>query len=216
MFCPNCGNNIQDGSKFCPYCGTPIENNTNNTNNAMFPINNTNMPVQQQIQPSMKWYKFLIYFQLFAGALVNIGSLGSVMGDKLEYEESKKQISELASYGDSYYEELFDMLGSMDVFFNICIALAVCSALLGIMAIVVRQKLAHYKKEGPKLLLIYYGLVLAINVISIAVFYICIPKEIWENTGYNLSQIYAQIVMQIVMIICNRAYFKNREYMFVN
>jgi uncharacterized membrane protein YvbJ len=24
MFCPNCGKEIPDGSKFCPYCGIKI------------------------------------------------------------------------------------------------------------------------------------------------------------------------------------------------
>ena len=25
MYCPNCGKEIPDGSKFCPYCGTKVE-----------------------------------------------------------------------------------------------------------------------------------------------------------------------------------------------
>jgi len=27
MFCPNCGRQIPDGSKFCPYCGASLEGN---------------------------------------------------------------------------------------------------------------------------------------------------------------------------------------------
>ena len=27
MFCPNCGKEIPDGSKFCPYCGANLEGN---------------------------------------------------------------------------------------------------------------------------------------------------------------------------------------------
>ena len=27
MFCPNCGKEIPDGSKFCPYCGAKLEGN---------------------------------------------------------------------------------------------------------------------------------------------------------------------------------------------
>ena len=24
MFCPNCGNQLEDGSRFCPACGNPV------------------------------------------------------------------------------------------------------------------------------------------------------------------------------------------------
>lgn len=24
MFCPNCGNQLEDGSRFCPACGKPV------------------------------------------------------------------------------------------------------------------------------------------------------------------------------------------------
>ena len=27
MFCPNCGNQCPDGTKFCQSCGTPLTNN---------------------------------------------------------------------------------------------------------------------------------------------------------------------------------------------
>lgn len=29
MYCPNCGNKIEDGAKFCPYDGTRLDGNRN-------------------------------------------------------------------------------------------------------------------------------------------------------------------------------------------
>jgi hypothetical protein len=80
---------------------------------------------------------------------------------------------------------------------------------------VVRQKLAHYKKEGPKLLLIYYGLVLGINLATALAGHIFFPKAVLD-TAYNFSQIYGFIIVDIVMVICNKIYFKRRKYMFDN
>lgn len=34
MFCPNCGNNLPDGTKFCPSCGTQTAARQNNSDNA--------------------------------------------------------------------------------------------------------------------------------------------------------------------------------------
>ena len=32
MYCPNCGNKIEDGAKFCPYDGTRLDENGNSRN----------------------------------------------------------------------------------------------------------------------------------------------------------------------------------------
>ena len=29
MYCPNCGNKVEDGAKFCPYDGTRLDGNRN-------------------------------------------------------------------------------------------------------------------------------------------------------------------------------------------
>ncbi len=37
MFCPNCGKQISDGSKFCPYCGASLEGKANIISKAKSP-----------------------------------------------------------------------------------------------------------------------------------------------------------------------------------
>ncbi len=92
MFCPNCGNQCPDGTKFCQSCGTPLTNNQQqntqpdfNNQQANYQQPNQyrqpmyNQPYQQYPQypdkfngHQMGWYKFLIYFALFAGAFFNV------------------------------------------------------------------------------------------------------------------------------------------------
>ena len=114
MFCPNCGNQCPDGTKFCQSCGTPLTNNqqqntqpdfNNQQANYQQPNQQYQQPNQQYQQPNynqyqqpnqyrqpmynqpyqqypqypdkfnghqMGWYKFLIYFALFAGAFFNV------------------------------------------------------------------------------------------------------------------------------------------------
>ena len=88
MFCPKCGAQISDGVTFCAYCGTPVQPTTAQPSNPQAPAAPYNQypgsnqyPVNQQYpmnnqyvpgnQYPMKWYKFLIYFALFAGAVLN-------------------------------------------------------------------------------------------------------------------------------------------------
>lgn len=63
MFCRNCGKEMTDGAAFCVSCGA--------ANN---PVNcEANNPVNYAAnQMPMKWYNFLIYFALFAGAVLNV------------------------------------------------------------------------------------------------------------------------------------------------
>ena len=95
MFCPNCGKNVGDAERFCPNCGAALNQNTPSANpqpsyqqpayqqptyqqpnyhqgnyqqQPYQPV--YQQPVQQYPYP-MNWYKFVIYFALFASAVLN-------------------------------------------------------------------------------------------------------------------------------------------------
>ena len=54
MFCSNCGTKVKNGTKNCPECGSAIK-------------------IQPPyIQHTMLWHKFLIYFVLWVGAIINL------------------------------------------------------------------------------------------------------------------------------------------------
>ena len=69
-YCMKCGNPTDDEmQKFCMKCGTALEDETeviyNNSRESLDIL---------ETKYSMKWFKFLIYFSLFAGAAINISN----------------------------------------------------------------------------------------------------------------------------------------------
>lgn len=72
MFCKNCGTELPDDILYCPVCGTAV----NDTDNVPY-------EVRKSLEPAhpMKWHKFLIYFQLFAAAIINaVNAVGYFAG----------------------------------------------------------------------------------------------------------------------------------------
>ena len=101
MQCPKCRAAMPNGAKYCTECGTKLPVQPDSVPNVPQPSIQeapayeaqpvmTEAPPAQELQPcEMKWYKFLIYFALWAGAIVNlIDSLqfftGSILGDDVE------------------------------------------------------------------------------------------------------------------------------------
>ena len=110
MFCRFCGKELPEGARFCNNCGRIADV----------------MPLQQAARRRpMAWFKFIIYFQLFANAACNL-IIAFMWITGLHYGES----------AELYYETC-PPLKAVDVIYGlICIACAVG-------AILVRQKLAE-------------------------------------------------------------------------
>lgn len=187
-FCQYCGSQIPDDSKFCPNCGANVE--VSNIQAASFQMNES-MDERKQKMP-MKWYKVLIYFALFTGAIMNISTgVRSLTG---------------MQYGDNstLVYAYFSSLKTIDIIMGVaCIA-------LGIFAIIVRQKLAHFKSDGPKMLIFLYGL----NVVA-SVLYLAMAMMIVGSDVISLTDILPSIVSSVVMILINKIYFDKRKHLFI-
>lgn len=97
MFCQHCGKESEETNRFCPYCGQPVQQSSIPNQNApsqqpysvsgqqnqqqygtggyspqsSYTYNTTpSAPFSQQL--SMKWYNFVIWFQLFVSALFSL------------------------------------------------------------------------------------------------------------------------------------------------
>ena len=73
-YCPKCGENAGNNA-FCSHCGTKI--NTEISRNASvadpyFPDSTLKSDPVVQPEFPMKWHKFMIYFALWANAVINI------------------------------------------------------------------------------------------------------------------------------------------------
>ena len=193
MFCTNCGSNVDKGTRYCPTCG------------AMMPQAVEEQPIQivepfvepeeTIAKPPMKWFKFLIYFGLFLGALVSLSTAidfftGSVYDGNADLVYS--------AFGDL---KTLDMLT------------AVLSLVMAGVAIYARFRLAGYYKNGPMMLVVTYAGGMVITLVYIIGIYAILPSYILESM--DTSSYISAMAMSLAMIAANWKYFKKREYLFV-
>lgn len=179
MYCVKCGANIEEGSKVCQMCGQPIYE-------------------QQMYQRPMKWYKFVIYFQLFAGAVMSF------------YEGVRYFLG--LQYGDLETAALvYQRWGAMKV---LDIFMGLYNLAMIAMYLVTRQKLAKFRSNAVT----WYLSILALQF-GTGIFYNILTLIITEgiiSAAYILGYIISYSIVIILMIYFNRVYFKKREDLFVN
>ena len=151
--------------------------------------------VQPVVQTPMKWFKFLIYFALFAGAILNAFA-GIQMLSGAHYGNNGES---------TYVYAFFDGLQTLDMIMGILMI-----ALAGF-ALYVRFRLAGFYKNGPTMLLINYvanivvGLIYVIGITSI------VSSEL---LGDSLTSYYTNVATSVAMTVANYSYFKKRAHMF--
>ncbi len=200
-FCSNCGKQIEsENQRFCANCGAKV-------NETQVPVREQTMPVQPDPVPlnpvvsrSMKWFKFLIYFALFLGALINFAyGFNYITGD----------IYTVQSNGQVTAEMVYDVFGTdlkiLDVIAGI---LMIAIAAFGIYT---RIRLAKYKKNAPMCVYILYsagaGFTLLYNIALLAI------------TGLNTltaASNVISIIVSIVLVVLNYVYFTKRKELFIH
>ncbi|MBR6667159.1 MAG: hypothetical protein IKL25_02165 [Clostridia bacterium] len=140
----------------------------------------------------MKWHKFLIYFSLWAGGILNAVSgfnhlTGNVYGDE-------------AAMVYNYFESL----KGVDMIYGLALIA------LGVFQIFTRFQLAGFKRNGPSILVISYVAVLAASVLYGVIVGGIIDVSLLDAINPT------SIGISIAMIICNKVYYDKRAHMFVN
>ncbi len=188
MFCQKCGTPIENGVSICPACGTPVASDSY-----------AQEPQQYQYYQAgpvleMKWYKFLIYFSLFASAVLN-----AITGF---------QLLTGAHYGGSaeYVYAFFDGLKGLDILVGL-LSLGFAG-----FAIYTRTRLAGYFQNGPKMLLFTYAAGAAINLI-----YVIGLNAVLGGIASEIdtSSFIINLIVSAVMIFVNKTYFDKRAHLFV-
>ena len=147
----------------------------------------------------MNWYKFLIYFALFASAVLNgLTAISYFTG---------------GIYGSTSKDLVYRVFGNLKF---VDIMMGVLLLAMAAFAIYVRMQLAGFKVSGPKMLYILYGASAVIQVIYTIIVYVTISK--YGNPGelINLSTTFSSVAISIVMIVVNKIYFDKRRDLFVN
>lgn len=146
---------------------------------------------EKETEYPMKWYKFAVYFQLFAFAVMNmIWGMMHLMGPIFGYGKASEVIEK---YPDIETIEII---------------MAVLAFLLAILCLVDRQLLWHYKVQGPKLYLLVMAFSGIYNFIYSALASIVIGLPIF--TQYDIGGLISTI---IIVVLC-RNYFKERKELF--
>ena len=185
MFCQKCGNKIPEGMNTCPVCGYVGPKSENLTTSP-----------DHLVMIGMNWYKFLIYFALIAGAVLNFLSA-------ITYITGTAYISE---YGEVGYQMILAEFG-----FGLRLldyAYAAFAVYIGIRAIIVRSKLAQYKTEAPTeyiRILVYLFVARIIYLIGLS---IVVGEFAFEDLIIN-------IIVYGIFLALNRIYFEKRKFLFV-
>lgn len=228
MFCSKCGTQLNDDQAFCSNCGAPTNAQPQPQSNPyQAPQQPQGNPYQYNQAPQqppqapygqpygyapqqspygfapigMKWFKFLIYFLLFANVIFNIiGGITALTG--AQYTVEGENVS-------AFVYAFYPTLKTMDIIYGIsCIALAAFQ-------IYVRFALASYKAVAPKCIMIMYVATAAIiSIYSFAVMAI-VPESV-VSSGELAGQAVGSIIGGVVMVLLNNTYFNKRKHLFVN
>jgi len=195
-YCVKCGKSMPDNATFCPSCGArrtaeePVV--VPDSSSYTMPQANTGYTAPQ-VHP-MKYYKFVIWVQLFLSAVVGV-SQGILLLTGRIYETVSDVSAELLY---AFYPGMH----TVNILFGlIYIALAVA-------AIYVRQQLAHFKTKAPDLYYIYLIAQMA------ATFLYGVLQNLIIASGLG-SAVPNLIVMIILLVLC-RIYFEKRRALFCN
>lgn len=140
-------------------------------------------------QRPMKWYKFIIYFQLFASALMYLFSGGSYL------LELKGNGLESLLWGTKW-KVLCGIMAGMSFVIMACM-------------LYTRHCLTMYKKGAPVKYLCCLGLTLLYAMFNIWAYAFVTGQFSFD--GMDLLT----LLEAVVMIVLNYIYFKKREYLFV-
>ncbi len=213
MLCPNCGSLLTDGSRFCPYCGSqlevqPAQETAPVRSEPYVAQEDPRTPPRYDVIPAdplpadpmhdprgMKWFKFIIYFQLFASAALNLLNAFQLFTGA-QYEGQAERV---------YL--LFPGLKTADLLYGaLCLVMAA-------LAIFARFRLAKFRQNGPKL---YYTL-LIVAIVG-ALLYLFLASSALSVSFAELmdSSVSGSLIGSAVLLIVNRIYFGKRMDLFVN
>ena len=183
MFCSKCGAENPDGELVCSSCGATLGNGDGQGSNK------TDMP--------MKWYKFLAFFALWAGAIINLTYGIRYMGDN--------------AFGDPLASAfIFEMYPKMKGVMVVCGLATIAIAALNVLTAI---NLIKFKKNAPKLVILSYVAGAAVNIYYLIATSSNVDPEIVAESNI-ITTATAAVLVAIVFSFINIIYFKKRKHLF--
>ena len=191
MYCRNCGTIVEnENQKICELCGATLFGDE----------------TVGQVQLPMKWHKFLVYFAIIFGAVLNfITAIGYLTGSVY--------VSQGAFASDVYY--VFPALKPVDMVY------AVILIAFSVFDVYVWWNLKGFKTGAYKLVPVTYIIGCVIGVlyqVVITVFIMAPVVDLGSVGGFAevISSVVTSVVVSVVMAICNKIYYDKRAHLFVN
>ena len=230
--CPNCGTSYFDFEKICPQCGGRQNEQPEKTDFQAPARPASPQPPAQSSPPAaagtyhapspdaaaprqpaaasaqtdlpLKWYRFIIYFQLFLAALSQLGAALQIIVNGVQ---SVKQFRSLG----------LDSGSGVLIFFTF--APAVLYLILAGWVIKIRMDLAHFKWKGVTAYYIYNFLLLLAPQILQALAGAFTAHLIYDAAGMLPNQNFAAeitgiLIGSLIFFILNKKYFDKRRALF--
>ena len=150
----------------------------------------------------LKWHEFMIYFVLFAGAVLT-------------------SIEAANFFQGRIYGEMRDMVYQVFPYMRLIdVSYAVFLAVMAVYRIYTRNELAGFKKGAPKKLLKLYAaaavaplLYLGASVTATGTFDLLTQPD---NAEVIIGRTLGNFIREVVMLLINKKYYDNRRELFVN
>lgn len=146
----------------------------------------------------MAWYKFLIYFALIAGAVINILYGFNYISGGIYFVETNGGVSAEQVY--AYYGA---GLQAVDVLYGLFLLA------FAVMAFVLRHKLANYEPDAPKFVKIFYLISAGAPLLYSIIVALITGQSLAVNTITSL-------IVGLIFLFANVKYFNKRAHLFVD
>lgn len=199
--CKKCNSLVDENTqKFCPICGEPVvlQAPVQNVGYGANPNPNPYGQYDGAYQPGpvalpMRWFSFLIYFSMFAGAFISV--INAIMMFSGGHYQGQAALV--------YYT--FPGIKTVDM---------LCGVLylgLAVLYVVTRFSLAGYKSNGPKLLYASYVVSTIIEIV-----YAVLVAGATSGEVNVIGSSIPSIISTAVVLCLNVVYFKKRAHLFCN
>lgn len=192
MYCNKCGAALEnDNQEKCTLCGSDL-----------FWVGKSEAPIQRM---PMKWHKFLVYFSIIFGAILNLFTAMSYFTGSV-YEMEGVDAS-----------SVYSVLPAMKI---VDMAYAIATVLFVVFSVCIWWQLKGFKVNAYKLVPIMYlvGSLIGIlyQVFSIVVMIATVGIENTSGLSGVIGSIVFSAIMCVVMVVCNKIYYDKRASLFVN
>ena len=153
---------------------------------------------QQEASPErypLKWHRFLIWFSLWAGAIVSVtGGWQTLTGEQY------------LGQADAVYAQFGSGLKTADMVYGVAMIL------LGAYMIYTRYQLAGFRIGAPKKLSAVYIAQVVLNLLMAVVY----SAASGLPAGSFMESALGNIVLALIMLFANQNYYSKRMELFVN